>query len=255
MITIKTDQDIALMRQAGQILAQIMRELKAAVAPGIKTEDLDKLANELILKSGTKPAFKGYQGYPAALCTSVNNEVVHALPSSRKLLEGDIISLDLGVFLPTDNLGTGFYSDMAITLPVGNIDPEAGRLVRVTKKSLKRALARVNPGKTLGDIGQAVQSYAESQGMAVVRELCGHGIGKQLHEEPEIPNFGQRHKGPILKPGMVIAIEPMITAGDWKIKKSTDGYGFETADGSLAAHFEHTIAVTNKGNLILTAID
>jgi len=252
MILIKTQEEIEIMHQAGRALAEIMRKIKAEVKPNVATYDLDRLAYELILKSGLKPAFKGYQGYPASLCTSVNNEVVHAVPSVRKLQEGDIIGLDLGVFKPIDNLGTGFYSDMAITVPVGNIDPEAGRLIRVTKKSLKRAIARVKPGKTLGDIGHAVQSYVESQDFSVVKELCGHGIGKQLHEDPEIPNFGQRHKGPELKPGMVLALEPMVNAGDWKIKRSADGHGFETADGLLSAHFEHTVAVTERGCIVLT---
>ena len=252
MISIKTQNEIAIMHQAGKALAAIMKKIKAEAKPSVATKDLNKLAEELIFKSGLRPAFKGYQGYPAALCASVNNEVVHAVPSKRKLQEGDIIGLDLGIFYPIDNLGTGFYSDMAITVGVGNIDPEAGRLVRVAKKALKRAITRVKPGKTLGDIGQAVQSYVESQGFSVVKELCGHGIGKQLHEAPEIPNFGQRHKGQELKEGMVLALEPMINAGDYKIKKSADGYGFETADGSLSAHFEHTVAVTEKGCTVLT---
>lgn len=252
MISIKTQKEIQIMHRVGQKLAVIMQQIKSEVSPGLTTKDLDKLAQELIFKSGLKPAFKGYQGYPATLCTSINDEVVHAVPSLRKLEQGDIIGLDLGVFYPIDQYGQGFYSDMAVTVAVGNIDSEAGRLMRVAKKALKRAIGRVKPGKTIGDIGQAVQSYVESQDFSVVKELCGHGIGKQLHEEPEIPNFGQRHKGVELKPGMVLALEPMINAGDWKIKKSADGHGFQTADGSLSAHFEHTVVVTERGCQVLT---
>lgn len=254
MISIKTQKEIQIMHRVGQKLAVIMQQIKSEVSPGLTTKDLDKLAQELIFKSGLKPAFKGYQGYPATLCTSINDEVVHAVPSSRELEQGDIIGLDLGVFYPIDQYGQGFYSDMAVTVAVGNIDSEAGRLMRVAKKALKRAIGRVKPGKTIGDIGQAVQSYVESQDFSVVKELCGHGIGKQLHEEPEIPNFGQRHKGVELKPGMVLALEPMINAGHWKIKKSADGHGFQTADGSLSAHFEHTVAVTERGCQVLTEI-
>lgn len=254
MISIKTQKEIQIMHRVGQKLAVIMQQIKSEVSPGLTTKDLDKLAQELIFKSGLKPAFKGYQGYPATLCTSINDEVVHAVPSSRELEQGDIIGLDLGVFYPIDQYGQGFYSDMAVTVAVGNIDSEAGRLMRVARKALKRAIGRVKPGKTIGDIGQAVQSYVESQDFSVVKELCGHGIGKQLHEEPEIPNFGQRHKGAELKPGMVLALEPMINAGDYKIKKSADGHGFQTADGSLSAHFEHTVAVTERGCQVLTEI-
>lgn len=227
-------------------MAQIIKELKSRVAPGVTTQDLDKLAEELILKSGAKPAFKEYQGYPAVLCTSINEEIVHVLPSQRKLKSGDILSLDLGIFYQ------GFYVDMAITLPVGQAAPEVQRLIRVTKKALKRAIGRVKPGKHLGDISQAIQNYVEAQGFQVVRDLCGHGIGRQLHEEPEILNFGKRHQGPILKPGMVLALEPMVVMGQPGIKKSPDGFGYQTVDKSWSAHFEQTVAVTEKGHLVLT---
>ena len=213
MIPIKTPQEIEIMAQAGQVLAKIMRELKARIEPGITTRKLDKLAQELILNYQVKPAFKGYRGFPAVLCVAINEQVVHGAPLNRKLIPGDILSLDLGI------IKQGFYSDMAFTAPVGPIDPEAGRLIRVTKKALKRGMARVKPNKTIGDIGQAIQRYVEDQGFQVVRSLCGHGIGRKLHEQPEVPNFGQRHKGPELKPGMVLALEPMVTMGQPGVKK------------------------------------
>ena len=246
MITIKTPQEIEIMAQAGKILAGIIRELKSKVEPGITTKELDNLAEKLIADAGAKPAFKNYQGFPAALCASINEQIVHGVPSGRKLIEGDILSLDLGLIY------NDFYSDMAATVPVGAIEPEIGRLVRVTKKSLKRAIGRVKPGKTIGDIAQAIQSYAEGQGFQVVRELCGHGVGRRLHEEPEIPNYGQRHKGPELKVGMVLAIEPMVVMGKPGIKIAPDGFAYQTADNNISAHFEHTMAVTEKGARVLT---
>lgn len=256
MIPIKTPTEIKIMRAGGRILAQVMEKLKEAVRPGLTTRELDKLAEELILSLGAKPAFKGYQApshksakpFPAALCTSINEEIVHCLPSKRVLRVGDILNLDLGIFYQ------GFYTDMAVTIGVGKISPEAHRLIRVTKKALKRAIARMKPGKHLGDISQAIQSYVEAQGFNVVRQLCGHGIGQDLHEEPEILNFGQRHKGPALKEGMVFALEPMVVMGHWKIKQSPDGFGYQTVDGSLSAHFEHTVAVGHKGGQVLTKL-
>ena len=248
MIPIKTSEEIKIMREGGRVLAKIMEELKSKAKPGISTQELNQLTEELVFKYGVKPAFKGYQGFPAVLCTSINEEIVHSAPSKRRLMEGDIVSLDLGI------LYKGFYLDMAITVPVGRISPEAGRLIRITKKALKRAIGRVKPGKHIGDISQTVESYVEGQGFNVVRQLCGHGIGRKLHEAPEIPNFGKRHKGPELKPGMVLAIEPMVTMGDWKLKKSKDGFGFETIDGFLSAHFEQTVAVTEKVSQVLTKL-
>lgn len=253
MIPIKTPQEIEIMAKAGQILAKIMRELKARIEPGITTRDLDKLAQELILNSGTKPAFKGYQGFPAVLCVAVNEQVVHGVPSDKKLIQGDILSLDLGiVYFASSADKQGFYSDMAFTVPIGSIDPEAGRLIRITKKALKRGLARVKPNKTVGDISHAIQTYVEGQGFQVVRSLCGHGIGRNLHEQPEVPNFGQRHKGPKLEPGMVLALEPMVTMGKPGVKKGPDGFCYQTNDHSLSAHFEHTVVVTNRDPRILT---
>ena len=246
MISIKTLEEIEIMAQGGQILAKIMRELKDKVSPGLTTQELDRLASELILNYGAESAFKNYRSFPAALCTSVNEQIVHGVPSDRRLLDGDILSLDLGIVY------NGFNSDMAVTVPVGTVDPEIGRLIRVTKKSLKRAIARTKSGKTIGDIGHAIQGYVENQDFHVVRDLCGHGIGKQLHEKPDIPNFGQRHKGELLKLGMVLAIEPMVVLGQPKIKKGPDGFVYQTADGSISAHFEHTVAVTAKGPRVLT---
>jgi methionyl aminopeptidase len=246
MIPIKTPQEIEIMAQGGRILAKIIRELKTKVEPGVTTQELDKLAQELIFNYGAKPGFKGYQGFPAVLCVSINEQIVHGVPSKRKLIEGDVLSLDLGIIYK------GFYVDMAVTVPIGSVSPEVNRLIRVTKKALKRAIARAKPGKTIGDISQAIQKYVEDQDFQVIRELCGHGIGQQLHQAPEIPNFGQRHKGPTLKPGMVLALEPMVTMDQPGIKKGPDGFVYQTADNSLSAHFEHTVAVTEKGPRILT---
>jgi len=248
MIQIKSQADIEIMAEGGKILAKIMKTLEKKVKPGITTKELDRLAESLILKSGGKCSFKGYEGFPACLCTSVNEEIVHAIPSNRILKEGDIISLDLGIFYK------GFHTDMAITIPVGKVDPEVQRLIRVTKKALKRGIKKVRIGNTFGDIGNTIQRYVESQGLNVVRELCGHGIGKELHEDPQILNFGKRHTGEEIKEGMVFCIEPMVTMGDWKIKKSKDGHGFNTQDGSLSAHFEHTIAVTKNSCQVLTEL-
>jgi len=246
MIYIKTPEEIKIMAQSCQLLSKVMKELKNKVEPGRTTNELNELAEELILSFGAKPAFKGYNNFPSALCTSINEQIVHGVPSNRILKEGDILSLDLGLIYD------GFNSDMAITLPIGSIDPETNRLMKATKKSLKRAIARTKAGKTIGDIGHAIQGYIEGQGFQVVRELCGHGVGRQLHESPDVPNFGQRHKGELLKVGMVIAIEPMATIGQPKIKKGPDGFCYQTADDSLSAHFEHTIAITEKGPRVLT---
>ena len=236
------------MAEGGKILAEILEELKNRVKPGITTKELDRIAESLILKSGNKPSFKGYDGFPATLCTSVNEEVVHAIPSERELKEGDIITLDIGL------IHNGFHSDMAKTVPVGTISREAQRLVRVTKKSLKVGIKKLRPGNTIGDIGNTIQRYVESQGYGVVRDLCGHGIGRNLHEDPQVLNYGRRHTGPEIKEGMVLCLEPMVTIGSSQIKKGKDGYSFETRDGSLSAHFEHEIAVTKEGHKVLTEI-
>ena len=256
MISVKTKEEIRVIREGGKILAKIMKELEGEVRPGVRTSELNGLAESLIscppkpwAKEGEiKPSFRGYDGYPAALCTSINEEIVHAVPSDRILKEGDMLSLDLGI------LYQGFHTDMAVTVPVGRIDLESVRLIRVTKKALKRGIKKVRPGNTFGDIGNTIQRYVESQGFNVVRDLCGHGIGRELHQEPKILNYGKRKTGDKITRGMVFCLEPMVTMGDWKIKKTKDGFGYQTADGSLSAHFEHTIVVTEDGAKILTVI-
>jgi len=257
MIEIKTPQEIEIMAEGGRILAKIMNELKKDVRPGITTMELEKLAESLILKAGGKCSFKGYKSkngetqreYPFCLCTSVNEEIVHVPPSNRVLKEGDVLKIDIGMFYK------GFHTDMAITIPVGKVSFEAQRLIRATKKALKLAIKKVRPGNTFGDIGNTIQRYVESQGFNVVRELCGHGIGRELHEEPKILNYGKRKSGEKIKEGMVFCIEPMVTAGDWHLKRTKDGFGYQTVDGSLTAHFEHTIAVTKNGCKVLTNLN
>jgi methionyl aminopeptidase len=247
-IKIKTEEEIGIMAESGRILAGIMQELEKRVEPGISTRELDRVAETLILKSGGRPSFKGYQDFPSTLCVSINEEIVHGLPSKRQLQEGDIVSLDLGIKYK------GFHADMAVTLPVGIISPEAKRLIWVTKKALKRGIKKVRPGNTFGDIGNTIQRYVESQGLNIVRDLCGHGIGKEIHEEPQIFNYGKRRTGEEIKEGMVFCLEPMVTAGSWKVKLADDGFSFKTTDDSLSAHFEHTIAVTKDGVKILTVL-
>jgi len=249
MIPLKSPQEIKIMREGGAILATILKEIESVVKPGISTDYLNKLAQALLVKFNAQPAFLGYEGFPAVLCTCVNHEVVHSVPGNYLLKEGDILSLDFGIKYK------GFFTDMAVTLPVGKIDFEAMRLLKVTKKALKLGIKKAKEGNTIGDIGNTIQRYVESQGFNVVRDLCGHGIGRKLHEDPKIPNYGKRHKGEKIKKGMVFCVEPMVTMGDWHLKKSKDGFGFETKDGSLSCHFEHTVAVGEEGPEILTKID
>jgi len=246
MIFIKTEQEIQIMAEAGKILADIMRELKKEVKIGVTTQELNKLAEELILKSGTKPGFLNYNGFPAVMCTSVNEVIVHQIPSDYALKNGDILSLDLGL------IHNGYYSDMAITVPVGEISREVQVLIRAVKKSLNIGIKKARPGNTIGDIGNTIQRYLEKRGLNVVKELCGHGIGKDLHEDPEVPNYGKRKKGEVLKQGMVLCLEPMASLGKAKIKKASDGFGFKTIDDSLSAHSEHMIAITQNGSRVLT---
>jgi len=252
MIILKSKEEIALMAKGGKILAEIMEELKRMTKPGVTTQELNVLAESLILKAGAKCSFKGYQNFPACLCVSLNEEITHNVPSARQLKEGDIITLDLGLFYSEANFSNGFHLDMAVTLPVGEVSSEIRRLLRVGKKVLKLAIKKVRPGNTLGDIGNTIQRYVESQGFNVIQELCGHGIGRKVHEDPDILNFGQRHQGEKLKEGMVFTLEPMMSLGNWRIKKSSDGYGFETKDGSLSCLFEHTVAVIENGCQVLT---
>ncbi len=246
MISIKTQKEIDIMREGGKRLAEIMAKLEKMVAPGITTNELNRASEALIFEYKAEPAFKGYQGFPAALCVSVNSVIVHSAPSKYALKEGDIVSLDLGIKYK------GFFADMAVTVAIGQVDDEIKRLIRITKKSLKLAIKKAKPGNTIGDIGNTVERFVEMQGFGVVRKLCGHGIGRKLHEEPQIPNYGKRHKGKEIKQGMVFALEPMVTVGDYRLKKSPDGFGFETKDGSLSAHFEHTIVINKNGPQVLT---
>lgn len=251
---IKTEQEIAIMRQGGIILAKVLQELKTHIKPGFIIKDLDKMAHELILKMGGIPSFKGYKAkkektvFPYSLCTCINEQIVHCIPSQRKLQNNDLISLDLGVYFK------GFHTDSAITMPVGNVSYEAQRLLRAGKKALKRALKKARAGNTIGDIGNTIERYVKSQGFHVIKELAGHGIGKDLHEEPQILNYGKRNKGEILKPGMCLAIEPMICAGDAQAVKTKHEFGYKTSDNSLAVHFEHTIAVEQDKCQVLTQI-
>ena len=245
---LKTKEEIEIMARAGKILAKILDELKKEVRPGIKTKDLEIKARKLMREYKVEPVFLGYEGYPAAICTSVNDVIVHGVPSEYQLKEGDILSLDLGIRYK------GYCADMAVTLPVGKTSEEAQRLIRVTKKALKRAIKKARPGNTVGDIGNTIQRYVEKRGFYVIKELCGHGIGRELHEEPQILNYGKRHTGAKLVPGMVFCIEPMVSMGIEKIKKASDGFGYATADGSLSAHFEHMIAITKNERRVLTEI-
>lgn len=248
MINIKTPEEIQIMAEGGKILATVLAEVEKMAKPSITTLELDRAAEALILKHGAKPAFKGYDNFPFSLCTSVNDVIVHGLPSKYVLKEGDIVGLDLGV------LYKGYNTDMALTVGIGNISFEAKRLLKVTEKALKIGIKKARPGNTTGDLGNTIQRYIEDQGYSVVRDLCGHGIGKEVHEDPTIPNYGQRHKGVMLKEGMVICIEPMVTMGDFRLRQSPDGYGFSTKDGKLAAHFEHTLAITKDGAKVLTVL-
>ncbi|MCD4781433.1 MAG: type I methionyl aminopeptidase [Candidatus Omnitrophica bacterium] len=245
-IGIKTDDDLNILRDAGKILFDIFEELKCSLKIGITTIELDQVAEGLIKKNQVKPAFKGYRGYPACVCTSINEEVVHGIPKDKAVQSGDILSLDLGIIYKD------YYADMAYSVGIGSISEELQRLLIVTEKALMRGIEQVSAGNHLSDISHAVQSYAEDHGFSVVRDFVGHGIGRFLHEEPEIPNFGPPHQGPILKPGMVFCVEPMVNVGDWKTKILDDGWTVVTEDGKASAHFEHMIAVTEKGPKILT---
>lgn len=234
------------MREANALVAGVLAELSGMVKPGVSTQELDAIAERLVRDGGAEPAFKGYRGYPATLCASVNEQVVHGIPSSRRLVEGDILSLDMGVKL------NGFYGDSAVTVPVGQISEETKQLLAVTQAALERGIAQVRIGGRISDIGHAIQQHVESHGFSVVREFVGHGIGAALHEEPQIANYGEPGRGPRMAEGMVLAIEPMVNMGRPAVKVLADGWTAVTRDGSLSAHFEHTVAVTKQGPLVLT---
>ena len=247
-IIIKSAREIACMREAGRIWAKVMEELKLKIGPGMKTEELDHIANEEVTRLGAKPSFKGYRGYPASLCVSVNDEIVHGIPGKRVLEEGDIVSLDFGAIYD------GFHADAAVTVGIGEVTPEAARLMAVTEGSLEAGIAAACPGARLGDVSAAIQRYAESGGYSVVREYTGHGIGREMHEEPQVPNFGLPGQGPLLKKGMTLALEPMLNIGDWRTKVGDNQWTVSTSDGNLSAHFEHTIAITDGEPEVLTTL-
>jgi methionyl aminopeptidase len=252
VITLKSPREIEIMRRANVIVAEVLQELKRRVAPGVTTLDLDAIAEEMTLKRNAIPAFKGYsvagRVYPRCLCASINEEIVHGIPSNRALREGDIVGLDYGVIYE------GFYGDSALTVGVGKVSDEAVRLMDVTERSLYTGIEQLHEGKRLGDLGAAVQKVAESAGFSVVRSFVGHGIGKRLHEEPPVPNYGEPEHGLRLKEGMVLAIEPMVNVGGHEVEIKDDGWTAVTKDGSLAAHFEHSVAITKDGPYILSQI-
>ncbi len=247
MIIVKSLQEIDIMRQAGRVVGETLQEMARAVKPGLTTLQLDTIARRCIEKFEAEPAFLGYQGFPATICASLNEEVVHGIPGSRRLKEGDIISVDVGARLK------GYYADAAATFPVGKISSQAERLLEVTRKSLYQGIEKAIPGNRLYDISAAVQACAEAAGFSVVRTYVGHGIGSELHEEPQVPNFGSPGRGPLLEPGMVLAIEPMVNAGGWEVETKRDQWTVVTKDGSLSAHFEHTVAILQDGPEILTS--
>ncbi len=249
IIILKSAAEIETMRRSGVIVAEVLRVLQENVRPGSTTMDLERIAEEEIRKRGAMPAFKGYKGYPFCLCTSLNNEVVHGMPSVKKALkEGDIISIDCGVFFD------GFYGDSAVTVGVGNVSDKATGLIEATAMSLEKAIEQAREGNRLYDISHAVQRFVEARGYSVVRDFVGHGIGRELHEPPQVPNFGPPGRGAKLKAGMVLAIEPMINLGDCSVNVLSDGWTAVTADGKLSAHFEHTVAITPKGPYVLTRV-
>jgi methionyl aminopeptidase len=248
VIIIKSPREIEHLKRSNSIVAEVFQELRGVILPGITTQELDQIAEKAILSKGAIPAFKGYRGFPATLCISMNEEVVHGIPNQRRLKEGDIVSLDVGVNL------NGYFGDAAITLPVGNIDEVARSLLEVTEKALYIGIEKAKIGNRLFDISYAIQTWVEAYGFSVVRDFVGHGIGKNLHEEPQIPNFGPPHQGPRLEKGMVFALEPMVNEGTCEVKILSDGWTVVTADRKRSAHFEHTIAITDGGAEILSIL-
>jgi methionyl aminopeptidase len=246
MIVLKSQEEITAIRKSGQIVAEILADLRHLIEPGVRTIDLDAYAEKKTRERGAVPAFKGYRGYPASLCTSVNEEIIHGIPSSRKLREGDIVSLDFGVIFE------GYYGDAAVTYPVGEVSLEAIRIMETVEKAFYKGFEKIREGGRISDISHAVQSYVESRGFSVIRSFVGHGIGLSLHEDPQVPNFGPPGRGPKMRIGLVLAIEPMIAAGDWNVEIKQDNWTAVTADKRLSAHFEHTIALTTDGAEILS---
>ncbi len=246
MIILKSEAEIAIMRRAGSLVWHVIDRIGQAVRPGVTTRELDAIAENTIRAAGAEPSFKGYHGYPASICASVNEQVIHGIPGERRLAEGDIIGIDVGAVL------NGYHGDSARTFAVGAVSPEASRLLKVTEESLAAGIEAARAGNALGDIGHAVQSHAESHGFSVVRDFVGHGIGRRMHEGPAIPNYGREGMGRRLRAGMVLAIEPMINAGGYEVEVLSDNWTAVTRDGSLSAHFEHTVAITEDGPVVLT---
>jgi methionyl aminopeptidase len=249
VIELKTKSEIDIMREAGRAVAQVLQILCKKLEPGISTGELDKIAFQEIRSLGMKPAFLGYRGYPATACISINEELVHGIPSTKRVVHaGDIVTVDMGV------IHNGYYGDAAATFPVGNVTAEASKLLQVTRNSLDRAIDSMKPGNRLGDVSWAIQRYVEAEGFSVVRDYVGHGIGRKLHEDPPVPNFGKQHTGPRLAPGMVLAIEPMVNCGGYQVRTLDDEWTVVTVDGRLCAHFEHMVAVTDEGCEVLTVL-
>ncbi len=248
MIIIKSGEELKIMREAGRVVAETMGHLKQAVQPGISTLELDNIAEDFIRAHNAVPAFKGFRGFPGSICTSINEEVVHGIPGPRRVKKGDILSIDIGAIV------RGFCGDAAFTVGVGSISEEASRLIEVTEGALEEAIRVVRPGNRLSDISHAVQEYVESRGMSVVRDYVGHGIGRNMHEDPQIPNFGEPGRGPLLRPGMTLAIEPMVNTGTFEVAVKEDNWTVVTADGGFSAHFEHTVCVTEAEPLVFTRI-
>lgn len=246
MISIKTERELELMRKAGYVVAVTLQELKEAVRVGVTTASLDELAERTVRKLGARPAFKGYNGFPATICTSVNEQVVHGIPGPRRLRPGDIVSIDMGAVVE------GYFGDAAITVAVGDVEPEVAELLRITEECLYRGIEMAEAGRHLSDISHAIQRHAEAHRCSVVRQYVGHGIGKQMHEDPPVPNYGRPNRGPLLKPGMTLAIEPMVNLGGFDVETLDDNWTVVTVDGRYSAHFEHTVAITSNGPEILT---
>lgn len=247
-IIIKSDDEIAIMRQAGRIVAEVLQLLREAVRPGVVELELDRIVRREFARRGCTPTFLGYHGYPATVCVSVNDEIVHGIPGKRVIQEGDIVSIDLGATYK------GFVADAAITVGVGRISPEAAKLIRVTEEALWAGIRAARAGRRLGEVSHAIESAVAPHGFGIVREYVGHGVGREMHEEPQVPNYGPPDRGPVLKKGMVLALEPMVTLGDWRTRRHDDQWTVSTLDGSLAAHFEHTIAITDGEAEVLTAL-
>ena len=245
-IILKSDDEIAVMRESGRIVARTMQKLLAALRPGLVVKELDGIVRDEFKEAGVEPTFLGYNGYPATVCVSVNEQIVHGIPGKRTINDGDVVSIDLGCTYK------GFVADHAVTVIVGQAQPDRARLVEVARQSLCEGIKEARPGNRIGNISHAIQTHIEDAGFGVVREYVGHGVGRAMHEEPQVPNFGPVDRGPVLKKGMVLALEPMVTAGDWRTKQLADNWTVVTADGSLAAHFEHTIAITDGDPLVLT---